>query len=124
MQQNHCLIALKLFQSGKNPELMTEKEKYSVKIYMQCQQNLNLENSVFMEFVHHKWDMNKGKQPKIRPSLLKYAQYYWSSKCKYVSLQYPQFYQETSVISMSYDENDGEIDFQHVLNILEMVSKN
>nr|XP_015838956.1 PREDICTED: uncharacterized protein LOC103314281 [Tribolium castaneum] len=113
-QKSYCLEALKLIQSGKRSDLLTEREKCCLKIYGECQSKIVEENQLFQEYAKNMWLKYKDKPLKTKPGIYMYAWPKWKQKlCRY--LDYPQFYKEIASVCLNYDENEATVDFQHLV---------
>jgi hypothetical protein len=112
-QKRHCLAAVKLLQSGKKHDLLTEREKYGLKLYNECQPKILEENRNFLEHVKNIWMKHKDKRLRTKKGIYNYS---WENLKRSIAryLDYPQYYQEVCTVCLNYDESEATVDFQHV----------
>ncbi|XP_044260128.1 uncharacterized protein LOC123008400 isoform X2 [Tribolium madens] len=117
-QKSYCLEALKLFQSGKRSDLLTERDKHCLKIYSECQSKVVEENQLFQEYAKNMWLKYKDKPLRTKPGIYSFAWPKWKQKISRY-LEYPQFYKEFATVCLNYDEDEATVDFQHLVQPLE-----
>ncbi|XP_030760385.1 uncharacterized protein LOC115885569 [Sitophilus oryzae] len=116
----HCLRALKLFQSGNNCSSHNAVDKFAIEMFQKLKPRIMEENAQYQSFVFDQW-VKKDKEAiqGIKSSIYLHGKNAWVRKWQRIYF-YPQFYREMRMFNMSFSENESIIEFKFINNVLEL----